>query len=852
MALPCLASPTLAQGLPPGVEQLVDSERRAVEARRRLEKLHQQAASKEDRDKFEIQADGEERVSVGDKTFWTLNNLRLQIGQLRLRSDSAVLVFDRDEYDALRKALVGQKGAPRRSLAPPYRQKGELARMRIRRLAEIGSGFSRPVPAIKEMLPEHKQHLILLIRSIYAKGSVSFETDGTQNLLCEKLWFSMVSDRAVMEDVKLRIPLDRPGDSGGGLSSFYLEAKKIVKQSHRLVAYDAKMSTCNAGDPHYALRSDRLSVVQGKDSVRFVGEGNHLDVEGIPSVGLPDYTFYSDQENWIPIQGFRFGSSRNLGFFALVKFGGRWNDLGQSVVDLFHDGPEKFRGEWYLETGYSDRRGVPLDAGLSYALPGSFAGDIDYFFLKDQGTDIRSPKTRLGGQPVTYEDRQFARTSNRFLLGESLRLDFQLMKSTDEAVYLEFRPNALKGEEPLETSLDLRYQESNYLVRLTGRTNLDDYQYDGTVRLTPKFKEELGYLRMDAYSAPLFELVDGVPLVLDAEVGQGYLENKFDASLPTSPREKSYRSDIGLELSTPMRLGPWALRPYFSGKDLWYSDTPGQESKNRVLLEAGITLSTRVWRDFDVSWTKLGIHGLRHEIIPEVRIGDRFQVSDAASEFYQFDETDALDEGSFVDVGLLNRVRTQKRTADGSEIFSDMVWIDLVQRLYPDKERDNGGNVLGLFEYEVILRPAGSMLLLPDLRLLFEGEYDWNLGGWRTRNMGMAFAPHAGATIAGEWRSGLDGDGNGSINYGARFWKRWGFGYGLVYDFEFSQVRSQSISMMREDHDWIFMVIFGQDEITGDRSVRFQFTPKFLGLGSGRNAYIGGDPAFGVRNTTNY
>lgn len=841
-----------AQDMPPGVQQLIESEKLATQARLELERSQKKPEDPEGKGRFEFQGDGDKITPKGDKTFWALNNLRLQIGSLRLRADSAVLVFDRDEYDSLRKALIDRKGPPRRGYAPPFHQKSELARVRLERMAEMGKGFVDSPPDLKALLPEQRRDIVLLIRSLYAKGSVSFEMEDVQNLLCNKLWFSMVSDRAVMEGVKLRIPLDRPGDAGGGESSFYLDARKVVKQSHRLVAYDARMSTCSAGEPHYALRSDRLSVVQGKESVRFIGEGNHLDVQGLPSVPLPDYTYYSDQENWVPIQGFRFGSSRNLGFFALIKFGGRWNDLGQSIVELFHEGPEKFRGEWYLETGYSDRRGVPLDAGISYELPGSFMGDIDYFYLQDQGSDIRAPTRKLGGQPVTWDDRQFGKTSNRILFSDSLRLDLQAMKSTDESVYLEFRPNALKGEEPLETSLDLRYREDNYLVSVTGRTNLDDYQYDTTVKLTSKFKQELPYLRADAFTAPLFEVADGVPLVLDAEVGQGYLDNQFDASLPSSPQEKSYRSDVGLELSTPIRLGPWALRPYLSGRDIWYSDTPGDQSKNRILLEAGISLATRVWRDFDVAWGDLGIHGLRHEIIPEIRFGDRFEVSDPASDFYQFDQADALDEASFVDVGLLNRVRAKKTAPGGEEKFSDMVWVDLVQRIFPDKDRDNSGNALGLFEYEVILRPAGNMLLLPDLRLLFEGEYDWNIADWKTRNMGMAFSPYPGATLAGEWRSGADGDGNGSINYGTRFWRRWGLGYGLIYDFDFDQVRSQSVSLIREDHDWIFLVVFAQDEVTGDRSVRFQFTPKILGIGRVKNSYIGGDPAFGVRNTTNY
>jgi len=66
-----------AQDMPPGVQQLIESEKLATQARLELERAQKKQGDQGDKGRFEFQGDGDKITPKGDKTFWALNNLRL-------------------------------------------------------------------------------------------------------------------------------------------------------------------------------------------------------------------------------------------------------------------------------------------------------------------------------------------------------------------------------------------------------------------------------------------------------------------------------------------------------------------------------------------------------------------------------------------------------------------------------------------------------------------------------------------------------------------------------------------------------------------------------------------------------
>jgi hypothetical protein len=195
---------------------------------------------------------------------------------------------------------------------------------------------------------------------------------------------------------------------------------------------------------------------------------------------------------------------------------------------------------------------------------------------------------------------------------------------------------------------------------------------------------------------------------------------------------------------------------------------------------------------------------------------------------FQFDDIDALDERAEIRFELLNRLQRHKRGPDGDRI-DEFVWLDLAQTVTP-LSYQNDGHHLGLFEFELILRPAAEWVPIPNLRLLVEGEHDWNEDDQRTLNTALRFGPVLGLDWYGEYRTDRTTD--GAIGYGAgtTLFGRWGLAAGGQYDLDRNQNLNYIAQITRQDHDW--RILFGAsfDLVTDTTSFFVNFEPTLGGL----------------------
>lgn len=765
-------------------------------------------------------------------------------GDIRVRADRIVVVDDRDEEGRAIEEASGSGKFPRRGIRPPISQ-GDLLARRVRQRFEERMGKLASFD-----IPPGRDSFAPLTRALLAEGNVVFERAGVRVVRCERLWLSMVSDRAFMEGVTVRLPVNSPfAPSGAGL---VLRAPRVVQQGPVMVARGASLTSCEAGEAHFDIRSERLVVTQRGDVVEVLGQGNAVQAGVLPALPLPDYRWFSDQENWVPLQGLSAGVSNDRGEFVIAEFGGRWNDLGQKIVDFFGSkSPERFRGDWRLRTGWTRRRGLPFDGRLQYRLPESFDGWTEGFFLRDHAQDRRSVLQRLDGSPITERRRAFVRSRNRFAIRDGLRLDVEGFWAGDAAAYAEFRDVQLKDFEQPETSLELRDLDENRLLTATGRFNLVDWVYSDTAQLTDRFRSERPYLRASLFSEVLTEIVEDVPLVVDVSLGAGSLRNRYSDRSASRRRERALRADLEVEISTPTTLGPFAVRPWLQARETLYSERVASGSaSSRTSLAAGITVDTRLTRHFDVNSEALGIRGLMHDVRPALHVFHRFDVDREPGDFYQFDEIDALDEVAALDLVLFQRLLTRRTDRRGASVADTLVWLDLTQRLYPIDGRDNAGDRLGVFAWELIVTPGFAWLPLPNLRLLFEGERDWNRNEFKTRNVGFATSIDEGPIFAAEWRSGADGDGTGAATLQVPAYRRWSLLGNVIWNFERDAIDSTTLQIVRHDHDWDWEFRFVKNELTNDTSVALRFRPTLGGLVRRRmNRYPAGSPAFGVLET---
>jgi hypothetical protein len=259
--------------------------------------------------------------------------------------------------------------------------------------------------------------------------------------------------------------------------------------------------------------------------------------------------------------------------------------------------------------------------------------------------------------------------------------------------------------------------------------------------------------------------------------------------------------------------------------------------QERLALDAGVSITTRLSRTFNWVDSQGQATGFRHTMHPSLSFGHLYQVGGMPSDFHQFDSIDRLNENSLIRLGLLNRFQALESTPDSPSDdpgnpwadtvrHSESLFIDLAQNFIPISERDNAGQRLGLLEYELIWRPFVG----PDLRLLFEGEHDWNTDQARTMNAAIRLDRVLGVN----WTAGYRTDHmvRGAIQYGAatNLLGRWTLQGRGAYDLQTEQALDYHAFLTRRDHDWVIRVGVSFSQIRDETSVTVDFQPLFGGL----------------------
>ncbi|PIE22329.1 MAG: hypothetical protein CSA62_13015 [Planctomycetota bacterium] len=739
---------------------------------------------------------------------------RLRYGNTVLRAGRGVLSFDRDEFYAwLRHRGDKENPLPRRSAnGPDLRPRPRVARaLGLSVLDLLGAPLGESAP----MRPSLRR-LSDLVQQLHLVDGVVVERAGVQHLRCRELFLSVPSRRVDARDAEIRFPVRAQAPR---LSvPLFVKAPRILQQGARLLARDAIFAASDQGSPGTRVRAAQLMITRLDEVFEIHAIGNELLLGSLPALPLPDLRRYSDDDSSIPVKGFQGGVSDSRGHFALVQFGGRFHQVGQALFNWALSEAPRFRGNWRLRTGWMEKRGVPLEPQLDYELEGVFQGDFDSMFLDDSGTDMHSPILWLDGSAIETGMRHFERTRNRFVLSENTTLDLEIFHAADPGIYPEFRQGRLLDEEAPETVAYLRWAEGNLRGSLSGRWSLNDFAYGDDGLLTSRYRREEPEARFDVFEQPLLQVTDDVPLLSSFSFRAGRLSNEVVSRAPGLVDQSSDRIDARVEVSAPVVLGDWGLRFFASARETWYSELADGDEGGREVFEAGALLSTRWSREYPLEGSFLALESLQHELLPQLRLLSRFDVSRSSSELYAFDEVEDLDELHAIDLVLLQRF-SGVQFFGGKSSNRELLWLDIEQRLHPAPDRDHGGKLLGLFKWELIFRPT------PRLAFLWEGERDWERRVDRIRNLELATRPLDWLSLGFGWRAGSDAQGVGRFSAGLDLWRRWLPYAEYVYDFENSTSQSWSVGISRFDYDWEFGIRMQNDVLSDDRSFSLTFRP---------------------------
>ncbi|MGE3878342.1 MAG: hypothetical protein AB7I19_04730 [Planctomycetota bacterium] len=771
-----------------------------------------------------------------------------------IRCDSALVVFDRTESARLQSTSVGTAGPPRRDAPLPSARRlvdekllrsridGFLAALRRRPLGEGQRGLS-----------------VELFRSVYLEGDVTIVFGGIEVLRCKSLHFSPIDDRVRIVEPTLRL---LQSTAEGRPIQITVRAAELVRQHGRFTGRTVSLTTSTAGEPQFDVLSDDIEIRERADEFEVFARGNQMRVHGTAVLPLPDQHIFTADQDQLLIKGASAGISQRLGPRARILWGSTFNDFGGSIHEWLTGRPaDEFRGTWRLGTGWIEKRGFPIDADLRYKGGDLYEGRLFAMGIDDALAPIGPIRRELDGSRITPDARSMLRTENRVHFSERTELDVTAFWASDPSIFPDFYRGEYNLNERPETSAYLRHRGDSWIGIVGVRGNLADFSYADGRQLANRFGEELPYATLDWFSQPLLEFADRTPLLLTTSSGIGMLQSNWGEGATGTVDDRTFRFDQEIELAVPARFGVVNVRPFLATRYTGYERTAVGGAHGRFASQVGAEMGTELARDFDLGGGSLW----RHEVVPTVRYENRFAVQRTASDFFQQDAVDALTERSALRVGvlqrLLSRTRDRSEPVDSGSTSIDQVdaheldereevWLDLAQRFAPNADRDNGGDVLDVFEFELLVR---SLRFTEDvsLGLMIEGEQDWNIQELRTFNI---YTQLRTGRLSWLFQYRTDQVEKGIVGYGVSIplRTRWQIDLRGTYDIERSRSAFYVANLIRNDLDWRLFFGLTYDVVTDDTSFNIDFEPRLGNLVRQNATWNVGGYEFGASRIFDY
>jgi hypothetical protein len=397
------------------------------------------------------------------------------------------------------------------------------------------------------------------------------------------------------------------------------------------------------------------------------------------------------------------GSSSNLGTF--MRTGWDLYDLGVYANDW---STMVLLGDWFARRGF----GNGLEFG--YDLAGR-DGALRAYHINDNATDDD------GTLPVEKKDRGEITWRHREMMGEFWRADLEVGYLSDRRFLRTYYPAEYDGGKDHETGLFLARREDNGLFTGIIRERVNDFQ-------NTLDKEAVGY---HLVGEPLLD----TPLVWTTHTELARLRTRIDDALGAQEPDSLGRFDTAHEVSLPFLTGPVKLDPYLWGDLTGYTRKADDDTANlRAASAVGLRAASNFYRAYDTRSDLFGVDRLRHVVTPKVELRDTWAVSSDAANYIQNDEVDAIERGTYADVGVRNRWQTY-RAPGGRRAMVDLVTLDV------DYIRNlQGRNSVARTTQDYV--QVGSIWRATDeLTLLSEdNRYNTDMGRIDAANLGVALS----------------------------------------------------------------------------------------------------------------
>lgn len=549
--------------------------------------------------------------------------------------------------------------------------------------------------------------------------------------------------------------------------------------------------------------------------------------------------------------------------------------------------PEPPEGvNWTFSTDYLSDRGpasgtrIEYDRGADVALLGANRGLFDAWGIYDTGVDnlgldrrAVTPEEELRGRALWRHRHQLpfdaqitgelGFITDRDFLEQYLETEWDQEK--DQTTGIEFKKYLNHQTIDLFANVQVNdfFTQTQWLPRLDhhilGRSLLGD-------RLTWSAHSHVGYANMSNATAPTDPA--------NAAKFDWLAWEEFNTPATQDDRE-GVRAATRHELDLPVDLGPVRFVPYVLGEAAYWGEDLAGNDETRLYGQTGVRASMPMWTvNSGVRNSLFNLNGLAHKVTLEGEIlyadADRDlstlplydPLDDDSIEFFRrrflfdtfglpaganvplrFDErfyahrfglqgwvtspsVEIADDLTVWRLAVRQRWQT-KRGMPGRERIVDWVVFDVEGSYFPEADRDNFGESIGMLNYDFRWHLGDRLAVLSDGYTDFfpDGLRTFSVGGLISRpGQGRAYVGFR--SIEGPITSNIV---NGSLSY--RMSEKWILTAGASYDLGPTGNIGQSFGLTRIGESTFARFGFNIDESRNSFGVRFSIEPRFLPRG---------------------
>lgn len=728
----------------------------------------------------------------------------------------------------------------------------------------------------------------------YLEGNVVFR-QGEQVVYAERMYYNVAEEFGTILNAELLTPVP----DYRGLVRLKADVLQRVDRSH-FQAFGAAITTSRMGVPEYWFQSAQIDYTDEQTAVvnpitgevqidpttgqprinhnrRATSRNNVLYAQGIPllyfpvlSADIEDPVFYLNRIS--------FKNDSVFGFQVLTEFD-NYELLG---IDEPWEGTE-----WYTDLDYLSKRG--LGFGTQFRFNDTYfpfsqnpaTGFLDAWGIYDTGVDNLGEDRRSLEPESDFRGRVWGR--HRQMIVGGFQFTGELGILSDRNFLESFYEKDWDTEKDFDTSFELKKLVDNQSFNIYGSSRVNDF-----------FMQTEWLPKLDHYLLGQSLLFDRFTYYSHANVGYARLR---PAEPPENPEELAkfdtfpYEAEVeGLqafwrqELDAPFDLGPARMSPYVLGDvGYWGQDINGDDLL-RGYAQGGVRGSLMMWSANRAAQSQLfNVNGIAHKV---TLFGDVFY-ADSSQDLERFPMYNNLDDDAqeqfrrrfqFNTYGLpigtplpqhvdpryyalrnnlqgqvtspvpeiaddltaarleLRQTWQTKRGGPGNEKIIDWITLDIGGTAFPDADRDNFGETIGLINYDFDWQVGNR------LSLFSNGFWDLFEDGLKTITVGSYINRTQIGNVYVSYTNTIEPFEShllvASLQY--RLSEKWFGGLGTSYDFAEAGNLGQNVFLTRIGESSLFTFNFNVNESRDNIGIGISFEPRFFA--TGRYSKINGEP----------